>query len=96
MEVLKLKNRKQTILNIAEKIKKLMEGEKTIRIMHLCGTHEDTITRYNLRSLMPENLKLISGPGCPVCITPDVDLQKVINWTNLHERCVDIPIIFRI
>jgi hydrogenase expression/formation protein HypD len=79
LEVLKLKNRKQAILNLAEKIRKLMKGEETIRIMHLCGTHEDTITRYNLRSLMPENLELISGPGCPVCITPDTDLQKVFH-----------------
>ena len=78
MEVLKLKNRKQAILNLAEKIRKLMEGEETIRIMHLCGTHEDTITRYNLRSLMPENLELISGPGCPVCITPDTASGKTV------------------
>jgi hydrogenase expression/formation protein HypD len=81
--MLDLKNRKQTILNLANKIRELMEGSETVRIMHLCGTHEDTITRYNLRSLLPENLKLLSGPGCPVCITPDIDLQKVF---HLLER----------
>jgi hydrogenase expression/formation protein HypD len=56
-----------------------MEGSKEIRIMHLCGTHEDTVTRYNLRSLLPPNLKLLSGPGCPVCIIPDTDLQMIFH-----------------
>ncbi len=64
---------------IVSLIKKEMKGEEEIRLMHLCGTHEDTITRYALRTLLPKNLKLLSGPGCPVCITPDVDLQKVFH-----------------
>ncbi|HIP62777.1 MAG TPA: hydrogenase formation protein HypD, partial [Archaeoglobus profundus] len=71
--------RKNTILNLARKIKEEMEGFREIKIMHLCGTHEDTITRYNLRSILPSNLKLISGPGCPVCVTPDTDLQKIFH-----------------
>ncbi|MEZ0393655.1 MAG: hydrogenase formation protein HypD [Desulfurococcaceae archaeon] len=41
-----------------------------IRIMNFCGTHEHTIARYGIRSLMPENVELIAGPGCPVCVTP--------------------------
>ncbi len=72
-----VRDRKQTILNIAKRIRELMDGFREVKIMHLCGTHEDTVTRYNLRSLLPGNLKLIPGPGCPVCITPDLDLQKV-------------------
>lgn len=67
------------IKEVSVKIKKEMKGEGEIRIMHLCGTHEDTITRYNIRSLLPENLKLLSGPGCPVCIIPDVDLQMIFH-----------------
>ena len=42
----------------------------SIKIMDFCGTHEWTITYYGLRSLMPEGVELIAGPGCPVCITP--------------------------
>lgn len=45
-------------------------GDEPIKIMGFCGTHEWTITQYGLRTLMPENVKLIAGPGCPVCITP--------------------------
>jgi len=46
------------------------KGLKKKKIMHVCGTHEHEISRYGLRQLLPENIKLIAGPGCPVCITP--------------------------
>ncbi|ABN69284.1 hydrogenase formation HypD protein [Staphylothermus marinus F1] len=46
------------------------KGYDTIKIMNFCGTHEWTITHYGIRSLMPDNIELIAGPGCPVCITP--------------------------
>jgi hydrogenase expression/formation protein HypD len=46
-----------------------------ISIMHVCGTHEQSIARFGLRSLLPPNLRVIMGPGCPVCVTdmPEVD-----------------------
>jgi len=53
-------------------------GEK-IKIMNFCGTHEWTITYYGLRSLMPEEIELIAGPGCPVCITPGHYVKGLIN-----------------
>lgn len=52
----------------AEILKK--KGHVLIKIMNFCGTHEWTITHYGIRSLMPDNIELIAGPGCPVCITP--------------------------
>ncbi len=41
-----------------------------IRIMEVCGTHTHEIFRLGIRSLLPEQVDLISGPGCPVCVTP--------------------------
>ncbi|MCD6301651.1 MAG: hydrogenase formation protein HypD [Staphylothermus sp.] len=56
---------------IHEKAKQLEKnGYDNIRIMNFCGTHEWTITHFGIRTLMPENIELIAGPGCPVCITP--------------------------
>ena len=72
-------SRADLIFTLAKKIKEEVADLGEIKIMHLCGTHEDTIMKYNLRSLMPNNLKLLSGPGCPVCITPDDDLQAVFH-----------------
>jgi len=40
-----------------------------VQIMEICGTHTMAIARYGLRSLLPEGLTLVSGPGCPVCVT---------------------------
>lgn len=40
-----------------------------VRIMEVCGTHTMAIARYGIRSLLPEGIELISGPGCPVCVT---------------------------
>ena len=68
---------------IVEKIREESKEFEEVKIMHLCGTHEDTISKYNIRSLIPENVKLLAGPGCPVCIIPDEDLQKVF---HLLER----------
>ena len=43
---------------------------RTVRLMEVCGTHTMAIFRAGLRSLLPENIRLLSGPGCPVCVTP--------------------------
>lgn len=46
-----------------------------VSVMHVCGSHEQAIARFGLRSMFPPNLHVIMGPGCPVCITdqPEVD-----------------------
>ncbi len=48
---------------------------ESLVVMHVCGTHEQSIARFGLRSLLPANLHVIMGPGCPVCVTdmPEVD-----------------------
>lgn len=63
---------------VAEKIKKLASGKPLIKICHVCGTHEWVITHYGLRSLLPENLEVIPGPGCPVCITPASEIDEAV------------------
>ncbi len=63
-------------LKLVESINRLAKeassrlGREKIKIMDFCGTHEYTITHYGLRSLMPDEVELVAGPGCPVCITP--------------------------
>ena len=50
-----------------------------IKIMHVCGTHEHTVTHNGLRSLMPPGLEIIAGPGCPVCVTPASAVDALID-----------------
>ena len=49
-----------------------------LRIVHVCGTHEVAIAQHGLRSLLPEGVELLEGPGCPVCVTPTVDLDRAV------------------
>lgn len=50
----------------------------SFKIMDFCGTHEWTITHYGLRSLMPNGLELVAGPGCPVCVTPSYYIENAL------------------
>ena len=43
---------------------------KPVKIMEICGTHTMSIAQNGIRSLLPEDIELISGPGCPVCVSP--------------------------
>jgi hydrogenase expression/formation protein HypD len=67
-------NDKATAIKMIRRIKELAGNEK-IKLMHICGTHEQTITKHGLRSLFPDNIKVVPGPGCPVCITPRKEID---------------------
>ncbi len=49
-----------------------------VRVMEVCGTHTMAIARSGIRSLVSERVTLISGPGCPVCVTPDGYIDAAI------------------
>jgi len=48
------------------------------RIMEVCGTHTVAIRRFGLQRLLPAGVKLVSGPGCPVCVTPDSFIDDAV------------------
>jgi hydrogenase expression/formation protein HypD len=51
---------------------------KPARFMEICGTHTMAIFRHGIRSLLPETIDLVSGPGCPVCVTAQEDIDRAI------------------
>ena len=59
-----------------------------IRIMEVCGTHTMEIARAGIRSLLPEGVRLVSGPGCPVCVTPPGTIDAVLALTEHPERII--------
>jgi hydrogenase expression/formation protein HypD len=67
---------------LADRLSGLCEeiGREPISVMHVCGTHEQAIAKYGLRTILPKSLDLIMGPGCPVCVTdmPEVDEAVVL------------------
>ncbi len=58
--------------------------DEPVRIMNVCGGHERSITAAGLRTLIPDNVELVPGPGCPVCICPEEDVYEAIQLA-LHE-----------
>lgn len=62
---------------LVESIRELVpDGGATL--MEVCGTHTVAIARNGIRTLMPEGVRLASGPGCPVCVTSNHDIDKII------------------
>lgn len=64
--------------SIAQKIREVTPKKGLVKICHVCGTHEWTITHFGLRSLLPENVEVIAGPGCPVCIVPAGEIDEAL------------------
>ena len=60
------------------------DGPK-LRIMEVCGTHTHEIFRLGIRNILPENIELISGPGCPVCVTPVGFIDEAIMLALEHD-----------
>ncbi len=55
------------------------EMDRPCTFMHICGTHEAAIAHAGLRSILPDGLKIVMGPGCPVCITPQGEIDAAID-----------------
>lgn len=61
--------------------------EGNFTVMEVCGGQTHTIYKYRLREMLPKNLRLISGPGCPVCVTPISYIDKAVSLA-LDHKCV--------
>lgn len=65
--------------DVVEEIKiKAKKIGRPIRLMELCGTHSQTIAEHGIKKLMPKNITLVSGPGCPVCVTDQSDIDVAV------------------
>lgn len=59
-----------------------------IRIMEVCGTHTSSIFRHGIRSLISPSIRLISGPGCPVCVTASAYIDRLVEISLKEKSCV--------
>jgi hydrogenase expression/formation protein HypD len=60
----------ELIMKASEEIGRLSNPARHYRIMEVCGGHTHAIYRFGLKDILPENIELIHGPGCPVCVLP--------------------------
>ena len=65
---------------ILEAIRRLDVGP--VKLMEVCGTHTMAIAKAGIKSLLPEQVKLLSGPGCPVCVTPAELIDQVLELST--------------
>lgn len=59
-----------------------------VRLMEVCGTHTMAIASFGLKSLLPEQVQLVSGPGCPVCVTPVGYIDHAIALSGLPDTVI--------
>ncbi|HHV63413.1 MAG TPA: hydrogenase formation protein HypD [Firmicutes bacterium] len=70
-------HRNQALINLLVDRLRSYSGP-AVRFMEVCGTHTMSIFRYGLRAMLPPTIQLISGPGCPVCVTPSGFIDQAI------------------
>ncbi len=70
---------------VAHQLIEAIRGQATepIQIMEFCGGHTHAIMRYGLRQAMAPQVRMLSGPGCPVCVTDNADIDRAIAWAEL-------------
>ncbi len=71
-------------LVLAEKIARAVLAQRQYRLMEFCGGHTHAIARYGIADLLPANVSMIHGPGCPVCVLPVGRIDNAIELAAQH------------
>ena len=73
-----------------DKIKKYLAAYDgpDVNIMEVCGSHTGAIARFGIPGMLSERIHLISGPGCPVCVTPSAYIDRLIELSLQPDTCV--------
>ncbi len=78
---------------IAKKLIKKINGlakdlNEPLAFMEVCGTHTVAMFRYGIRKILPKNIRIVSGPGCPVCVTAQEDIDKAIAISEFEDTII--------
>ena len=73
----------ELIKKVAREIRRVADPDYHYRIMEVCGGHTHSIYRHGLRDVLPENIQLVHGPGCPVCVLP---MGRIDDGLSIAER----------
>jgi len=63
-------------------------SKRPVKLMEFCGGHTVSILKHGIRQLLPSNIEMLSGPGCPVCVTPVGDIDKSIALARKPETII--------
>ena len=85
MKKLTLQEKQKTADALLRRISELHTPGERVRLMEVCGTHTVSIFREGLRQLLPSGIELVSGPGCPVCVTDQVYMDKALEYAKRDD-----------
>jgi len=78
--------RSASVRHLERQIRQLARRlRQKVRFMEVCGGHTMAIHRFGIPSLLPEEIGLVSGPGCPVCVTPTTYIDRAIELGNAES-----------
>jgi hydrogenase expression/formation protein HypD len=72
------KRRDSVAQELARAIREEFPAGRRLKLMHVCGSHEHSVQRWGIRSMLPEGLEIFAGPGCPVCVSPAFEIGEAI------------------
>jgi hydrogenase expression/formation protein HypD len=70
--------------SLSEQIRR-SAGDREMTFMEVCGTHTVAIFRSGIKDILPDSIKLLSGPGCPVCVTPNSQIDRMIAYARRED-----------
>ncbi|MFZ3263373.1 MAG: hypothetical protein WA172_05195 [Terriglobales bacterium] len=85
----------ELVTRTADEIRRLADPARHYRFMEVCGGHTHAIYRFGLKDLLPSNIELIHGPGCPVCVCRWAGSTTGCRWLNrttLSQPVLSTPI----
>ncbi|HEY5562901.1 MAG TPA: hydrogenase formation protein HypD [Clostridiaceae bacterium] len=74
-------------ITLKDKISYINSFKDEVSLMEVCGTHTVAISKFGIRNILSKNINLISGPGCPVCVTPNIYLDYIYDL-SLKENVI--------
>ena len=87
---------KETTLKLSSTLEKVAHPDKVYKIMEVCGTHTMAIARNGIRNMLPKNVELISGPGCPVCVSSQGEIDLFFDLIDKGAAVVTFGDLLRI
>ena len=70
-----------------EIVERLRSMDLKLTLMHVCGTHQDTLIRFGLDDVFKDvGVDIRQGPGCPVCVTPQIEIEEILALPGRDSR----------
>ena len=81
--------------NVFQLMEQIKNEKINCSLMEVCGTHTMAIAKSGIRGILPDNIRLLTGPGCPVCFTSQADIDPFIEEKGGYQEYIKRGIDFK-